>query len=167
MSKFDRDLSSGLVRVVAFLLPVVTFLAAGQAPSAPGFGARERIARAADRVLMAGLQAKIPPHVSEMLGISGDGKECLVSQRFERNGQVVRGFEVSLTDKNNIVLFVADEAANEQTYYLTSGLGGLRRVLAVRAGTGHVLRVTGKERAAFEKELQFWLDRIVPGRTSK
>jgi hypothetical protein len=167
VSKFARGLSSGLVRVVAFLLPVVTFLAAGQAPSAPGFGARERIARAADRVLMAGLQAKIPPHVSEMLGISGDGKECLVSQRFERNGQVVRGFEVSLTDKNNIVLFVADEAANEQTYYLTSGLGGLRRVLAVRAGTGHVLRVTGKEKAAFEKELQFWLDRIVPGRTSK
>src|ERR1700732_3296417 len=68
VSKFARGLSSGLVRVMAFLLPVVTFLAAGQAPSAPGFGARERIARAADRVLMAGLQAKIPPHVSEMLG---------------------------------------------------------------------------------------------------
>ena len=167
MSKFARGLSSGLVRVVAYLLPVVTFLGAGQAPSAPGFGARERIARAADRVQMAGLQAKIPPHVSEILGISGDRKECLVWQRFERNEKVVRGFNVSVKDKNNIVLFVTDEAANEQTYYLTSGLGGLRRVVAVRAGTGHVLRVTGKEKAAFEKELQFWLDRIVPGRTSK
>jgi hypothetical protein len=102
-----------------------------------------------------------------MLGISGDRKECLVSQRFERNGKVVRGFNVSLADKNNIVLFVTDEAANEQTYYLTSGRGGLRRVVAVRGGTGHVLQVTGKEKASFERELQFWLDRIVPGRTSK
>jgi len=102
-----------------------------------------------------------------MLGISGDGKECLVSQRFERNGKMVRGFNVSVTDKNNIVLFVTNEAANEQTYYLTSGLGGLRRVVAVRGGTGHVLRVTGKQKAAFERELRFWLDRIVPGRRSK
>ncbi|HYL12329.1 MAG TPA: hypothetical protein VEV41_04810 [Terriglobales bacterium] len=167
MSKFARGLSSGLVQVAAFLLPVVTFLAASQAPSAPGFGARERTARAVDTVLRAGLKAKIPPHVSEMLGIAGDGKECLVAQRFERNGKLVRGFNVSLTDKNNIVLFVTDEAANEQTYYLTSGLGGLRRVVAVREGTGHVLRVTGKEKAAFGTELRFWLDRIVPGRTSK
>ena len=167
MSKFARGLSSGLVRVVAFLLPVVTLLAVGQAPSAPGFGARERIARATDRVRTAGLQATIPPHVSEMLGISGDGKECLVSQQFERNGKVVRGFNVSVTDKNNIVLFVTDEAANEQTYYLTSGLGGLRRVVAVRGGTGHALGVRSKEKAAFDRELQFWLDRIVPGRRSK
>lgn len=166
MSKFAKG-SSGLVRVVAFLLALVTGLTAGQAKSAPGFGAHERIARAADLVLAAGFQAKIPPHVSEMLGISADQKECLVSQRFERNGKVVRGFNVSITDKDNIVLFVTDEGANEQTYYLTSSVGGLRRVVAVKGGTGHVLRVTGNEKAAFNRELQFWLDRIVPGETSK
>ena len=166
MSKFGRGVLSGWVRVLAFLLPLVTCLAAGQARSAPGFGARERIARAADRVLVAGLQAKIPPHVSEMLGISADGKECLVSQQFERNGNRVRAFNVSLADKDNIVLFVTDEAANEQTYYLTSGLARLRRVVAVRRGTGGVVRITGKDRTAFERELQFWLGRIVPPRTS-
>lgn len=166
MSKFARG-SRGLVRLVAFLLALVTCLAASQAGSAPGFGAEERIARAADIVLLAGFQAKIPPHVSEMLGISADQKECAVSQRFERNGKVVRGFNVSISDKDNIVLFVTDEGANEQTYYLTSGRGGLRRVVAVKGGTGNVLRVTGKEKAAFNGELHFWLDRIVPGKTSK
>ena len=166
MSKFARG-ASGLVRVVAFLLALVTGLTAGQAKSATGLGAHERIARAADIVLAAGFQAKIPPHVSEMLGISADQKECLVSQRFERNGTMVRGFNVSIADKHNIVLFVTDEGANEQTYYLTSGLGGLRRVVAVKGGTGHVVRVTGNEKAAFNTELQFWLDRIVPGKTSK
>jgi hypothetical protein len=155
-----------LVQVVAFLLLGTTFLAAGQAPSA-GSGTRNRIVRAADTVLTAGLQAKIPPHVSAMLGISPDRNECPVSQRFERNGKVVRGFNVSLADKNNIVLFVTDEAANEQTYYLTSSQGQLRKVVAVREGTGHDLRVTSKEKAAFHNELQYWLDRIVPRSTSK
>ncbi len=152
---------------MALLLPVVICLATGQARSAPGSGAHERVERSADVVLAAGLEANIPPHVSEMLGISAGPTECLVSQRFERDGKLVRGFNVSLTNKDNIVLFVTDEAANEQTYYLTSRLGGLRRVVAVREGVGHVWPVTGKQMAAFNKELQFWLDRIFPRRTSK
>lgn len=167
MSKFARGVLSSVVPVVAFLLPVVSVVAAGQAPSAPASGTRERTKRAADTVLTAGLQAKIPPHVSELLGISSDQKECLVSQRFERAGSLVRGFNVSVTNVDNVVLFVADEAANEQTYYLTSRLGGLRKVLEVREGTPHILPLTGKEKAAFQKELQFWLDRIVPRRASK
>ncbi len=167
MSKCAGGFSRGLVRSVVFFLPVVTCLAAGQTRPAPGLSTRDRIARAANIVLVAGYQARIPAHVSEMLGLSADGKECLVSQRFERNGSVVRGFNVSITDKNNIVLFVTDEAANEQTYYLTSDQGRLRRVLAVKEGTGKVVRVTGKERVEFEKELRYWLDRIVPARTPK
>lgn len=167
MSTFVRGFSISLVRVVAFLLTVATFLTAGQTPSASGTGTRDRIARAADTVLTAGLQAKIPPHVSDMLGISSDQKECEVSQKFERNGKLVRGFDVSRADKSNIVLFVVDEATNEQTFYLTSGRGTLRRVLAVREGIGHVLPVTAKEKAAFEKELQFWLGLIVPTSKSK
>jgi hypothetical protein len=102
-----------------------------------------------------------------MLGISDGLKECPVAQRFERNGKLVRGFDVSTTNKNDIVIFVTDEATNEQTYYLTSPLGRLRRVLAVREGTGNIQRITGKEKTAFDNELQFWLDRIVPVRTSK
>jgi hypothetical protein len=167
VSKFARSFSSSLVCVVAFLLTVATFLAAGQAPTTSGSGNRDRIARAADTVLTAGLQAKIPPHVSDMLGVSSDQKECEVSQQFERNGKQVRGFDVSRADKSNIVLFVVDEATNEQTFYLTSGRGTLRRVLAVREGIGRVLPVTAKEKAAFEKELQYWLDRIVPRSKSK
>jgi hypothetical protein len=159
VSKFARSL--------VFLLPVVTLLAAGQAPSAPGLGVRERIARAADRVLKAGLQAKIPPHVSDLLRISAGLEECPVAQRFERNGKLVRGFNVSIADKNNIVLFVTDEASKEQTYYLTSGLGGLRKVVAVREGIGNVMPVAPGEKAAFERELKFWLDRIVPAATPK
>jgi hypothetical protein len=165
--KFPRSRSSGLVWVAALLLLVVTGVSAGQARSASGFATGERIARAADRVLMAGLQAKIPPHVSQMLGISADEKECLVSQRFERAGKLVRGFNVSITDKNNIVLFVTDEAANKQTYYLTSGTGKLRRVLSVTGGTGHILPLTSKEKSTFNRELQFWLDRILPGTSSR
>ncbi len=102
-----------------------------------------------------------------MLGISAGPEECLVAQRFERDGKLVRGFNVSITNKDDIVLFVTDEAANEQTYYLTSRRGRLRKVLAVREGIGHVWPVTAKRSVTFEKELQFWLDRIVPAGTLK
>jgi hypothetical protein len=69
------------------------------------------MARAADSVLSSGVKAKIPPHVSQMLGVTSDLRECPISQRVERASKLVRGFNVSLTDKNDIVLFVADEAA--------------------------------------------------------
>jgi hypothetical protein len=145
----------------------VTLVAAGQKAPAARAGDRGQIARAVDTVLKAGLKATMPPHVSDMLGIASGGKECPVAQRFERNGKLVLGFNVSTTNKNDIVIFVTDEGKNEDTYYLTSPLGRLRRVLAVKEGTGNLQRPAAKEKAAFEKELRFWLDRIVPARTSK
>ena len=109
--------------VVVFLMLVAVSLSAQQPrPSHPA-GNPDRIARAADTVLCSGVKAKIPPHVSQMLGVTSDLRECPVSQRVERAGKLVRGFNVSLTDKNDIVLIVADEAAKEQTYYLTSSDG--------------------------------------------
>ena len=155
------------MRVLTFFLMGVTLVASGQKAPAARAGDRGRIARAADTVEKSGVKAIIPPHVSDMLGIASGGKECPVAQRFERNGNLVRGFNVSTTDKNDIVIFVTDEGTKENTYYLTSPLGKLRRVLAVKEGTGNLQRPAAKEKAAFEKELRFWLDRIVPARTSK
>ncbi len=165
MLRLARGRLSALAGLITVLL-VVTGPAAGQARSRTS-GPGERVARAADTVLGDGLEAKIPPHVSEMLGISAALKDCPVKQRYQRDGTLVRGFEVSLTNHNDVVLFVADEGAKEQTYYLTSRLGRLRRVLAVREGVGHVWPVNGKQKAAFDKELHFWLARIVPDRTAK
>jgi hypothetical protein len=88
-------------------------------------------------------------------------------QNVARTGEAVQGFDVSITNQNDIVLFVVDEAANNQTLYLTSPEGTLRRVVSVKAGVGDVVRIADKDKKAFAKEKQFWLDRLAPVSASK
>ena len=117
--------------------------------------------QAVDKTLQEGLHAKLPPHLSTLLGLSRE-QECLVRQGVVRTGKVVQGFDVSTATKNDVVLFVVNETTNDQTLYLTSTEGALRRVVTVEAGAGRVQRVTPEDRKAFEKEKQFWLDRLAP-----
>lgn len=80
---------------------------------------------------------------------------------------MVQGIDVSIAAKNDVVLFVVDETANDQTLYLTSAQGRLRKVVSVKAGVGAVSPITDKDRKAFEKEKQFWVDRTVLAGPSK
>jgi len=79
-----------------------------------------------------------------------------------RTGKVVQGFDVSTANKNDVVLFIGNETINDQTLYLTSREGVLRKVVRVEEGVGRVRKITGEDRKAFEKERQFWLDRLAP-----
>jgi hypothetical protein len=117
--------------------------------------------RAVDKTLQEGLHAKLPPHLSTLLGLSNE-KECLVMQGVVRTGKLVQGFDVSTTNKNDVVLFVANETTNNQTLYLTSKEGALRKVVTVEGGVGQVRKITSEDRKAFEKEKQFWFDRLAP-----
>ena len=117
--------------------------------------------RAVDKTLQEGLHAKLPPHLSTLLGLSNE-KECLVMQGVVRTGKLVQGFDVSTTNKNDVVLFVANETTNDQTLYLTSKDGALRKVVTVEEGVGQVRKITSEDRKAFEKEKQFWFDRLAP-----
>ena len=79
-----------------------------------------------------------------------------------RTGNQVQGIDVLVKNKNDIVLFVVDETANDQKLYLTSPEGTLRQMVSVKAGVGEVVRITDKDKEAFKKEKQFWVDRLVP-----
>jgi hypothetical protein len=122
--------------------------------------------QAVDRTLREGLHAQLPPHLSTLLGISEE-KECPVRQGVVRTEKVVQGFDVSMANNNDVVLFVVNETTNDQTLYLTSREGVLRKVVSVKEGVGAVRRITSEDRKAFEKERQFWLDRLAPVRASK
>lgn len=162
MSKFDGSSRRSAVAVVLFCASVTSVPATrAQARSMPSPAARKRMVRAVDKTLQAGLQAKLPPHLSTLLGL-GNEEECLVRQGVVRTGKVVQGFDVSTANKNDVVLFVVDETANQQTLYLTSKEGALRRVVAVEQGVGRIQKVTAEDRKAFQKEKQFWLDRLAP-----
>jgi hypothetical protein len=164
--KFDRDRSSRFAVVVVFILPLVIFVSAAHAQPSPGRQAQKRMVVAVDRTLREGLHAQLPPHLSTLLGLSKE-KECLVMQSLVRTENVVQGFDVSMADRNDVVLFVVNETRNDQTLYLTSREGTLRKVVSVKEGVGGVRRISGEDRKAFEKEKQFWLDRLDPVGASK
>ena len=163
MSKFNGDWSSRSAVAVASLLTVVLSVSATRAPVGPSPSpqARKRMVRAVDKTLQEGLHAKLPPHLSTLLGLSQE-EECLVMQGVVRTGKLVQGLDVSTANRNDVVLFVVNETTNDQTLYLTSKEGVLRKVVTVEAGVGRVQKITGEDRKAFEKEKQFWLDRLAP-----
>jgi len=163
VSKFNGDWSSRSAVAVASLLTVVLSVSATRAPVGPSPRpqARKRMVRAVDKTLQEGLHAKLPPHLSALLGLSKE-EECPVMQGVVRTGKVVQGFDVSTANKNDVVLFVVNETINDQTLYLTSKEGVLRKVVRVEEGVGRVQKITGEDRKAFEKEKQFWLDRLAP-----
>jgi len=88
-------------------------------------------------------------------------------QGVARTGTLVQGLDVSANNKKDIVFFVVDETANNQDLYLTSPEGTLRKVVSVKAGVGSEVRITNKEREAFKKEKQFWVDRLAPSAAAK
>ena len=163
MSKFDADWPSRFAVAVALLLTVVMFVSAtrAQVGPSPSPQARKRMVQAVDKTLQEGLHAKLPPHLSTLLGLSEE-EECLVMQGVVRTGKLVQGFDVSTANNNDVVLFVASNTTNDQTLYLTSKEGVLRKVVTVEEGVGRVQKITDEDRKAFKKEKQFWLDRLAP-----
>ena len=165
MSKLTRE---RFVELLAFIVLAVVILpaAAGQAQHSPHSNAQERLALAADSVFQDGTHAKLPPHLSTLLGVAKE-EECPVMQRVVRTGNLVQGIDVSVANKNDIVLFVVDETANDQTLYLTSPDGTLRKLVSVKAGVGNAVRITDMDKNMFKKEKQFWLDRLAPSGAAK
>ena len=163
MSKFDGECSSRFKVAVVLLLAVVMLVSAtrAQVGPSPSPQARKRMVRAVDKTLQEGLHAKLPPHLSTLLGLSRE-EECPVMQDMVRTGKVIQGFDVSTANKNDVVVFVVNETTNDQTLYLSSKEGVLRKVVIVENGVGRVQKITGKDRKAFEKEKVFWLDRLAP-----
>jgi hypothetical protein len=166
MSNFTRD-AWRVALIVVFIWVGLTFeAAAAQERPASGAHAQVRMTRAVDTTFRKGIHAHLPPHISTLLGLSME-QECPVVQSVVRTGQTVQGFDVSTVNKNDVVIFVVDETSNDQTLYLSSANGRLRRVVAIQGGVGKVRPVSEQERKAFAEQRRFWLDRLAPVQASK
>ena len=155
-------IASRFVGLLAGLFLVGTMLPAdsGQAKHTPAPHAQKKFAQAAEVANSKGLHSKLPPHISTLLGLSKEA-ETAILQGVVRSPNQVQGIDVSATNKNDVVLFVVDETTKDQVLYLTSPDGTLRKVVKVKAGVGDTVRILPDDRAAFEKEKQFWVDRLV------
>jgi hypothetical protein len=152
--------------VFIFFFAAASLLMDGQAKPASGSHAQNRLVQARDKVLQDGLQATLPPHLATLLGMTKE-QECAVMQGISRTGKVVQGFDVSVENNRDIVLFVVEESSNDQTLYLTSPQGRLRKMVSVKSGVGQVAKITDADTKAFEKEKEFWLGRLAPVRATK
>jgi len=161
----DRNISSGSIAVLILAMGILP-VAVGQTQHPPGAQVQGRFARAAETTFREGAHAKLPPHISTLLGIANEA-ECPVMQSVVRTGSMVKGLDVAAGNKKDVVLFVVDETANDQTLYLTSPAGTLRKLVSVKAGVGAEARITDKDKKAFEKEKQFWADRLAPAHPAK
>jgi hypothetical protein len=154
-----RSAVTRIGNLVPVLLLVGSVAAQSRTPAASKV--ESRLAAAIDRTLAQGHSAVLPPHVAHLLGISPQEHEVPVKQ-FAEMGDPIRGFEVSSDHPNDVVLFSESRTKKESTFYLTSRRGVLRKVLSVVEGVGYDRRPTGDDKAAFEKEKQRWIDRILP-----
>lgn len=145
--------------IAVVLLPVCWLAAQSQKPAAPQ--TKSSLSNAIDRTLDQGHDAILPPHVSNLLGISAQEHDVPVKQ-FVQMGEPIRGFEVADPEHNNVILFVENRAQNQTTYYLTSRRGTLRKVLAVIDGVGYARVPTKDDRQTFEQEKQRWIDSLAP-----
>ena len=158
---FPRGIALRIRNGVAVMLLAACWLAAQSPKKSPAPKATSRLATAIDQTLAQGYDAILPAHVSNLLGISLDAHEVPVKQANEM-GEPIRGFDVSVAEHNNVVLFVDSRAEKKATYYLTSRHGVLRKVLSVADGVGHDRSPTMEDKEAFEKEKQHWLDVLAP-----
>jgi hypothetical protein len=165
MSNFTRG-ASGVALIVVFILGGLRFEAGAQEQPSTNKHVQARMTRAVDTTFGKGIHAHLPPHISTLLGLSME-QECPVVQSVVRTGQTVQGFDVSTANKNDVVIFVVDETSNDQTLYLSSASGRLRRVVAIQGGIGKVRPVSEQERKAFVEQRRFWLDRLAPAETLK
>ena len=148
-----------LSAIAVVVLPVCWLAAQSQKPAASQ--TKSGFASAIDRTLDQGHDAILPPHVSNLLGISPKEQEVPVKQ-FVEMGEPIRGFEISAAEHNNVVIFVESRAQNKSTFYLTSRRGTLRKVLSVVEGVGYARVPTKDDRETFEQEKQRWIDALAP-----
>ena len=120
---------------------------------------KPELADVAVAAVQRGFHAELPPHISNLLGLTHEEK-CPVLQGVLRTGDKIQGIEVRENNHNDIVIFTVDEATNDQIYFLTSPSGALRRVLSVQQGVGNVVRPGKADVEAFQKEKKMWEERL-------
>lgn len=166
----------GLVPPLAALRSTVFMLLAGLGAtqvraavlSSPKTDAQPQpeLAAAAHLTAQRGLPAELPPHISTLLGLTRE-QTCPVMQGVLRSNDKIQGFEVTEKNHNDIVIFVVDVTTKDQTFYLTSPNGALRKVLSVRGGIGFLVTPKKADVEEFQSEKKIWEEHLALRAPSK
>lgn len=125
-------------------------------------GVPPRLAAIVDEALVAGTEARLPPNLALVLGLSGTLQPAPVRQIAARVEHAVRAFNVSLANHRDLVIFTVDEQTQVTTAFLLGPDGRLRKAVAYRAGAEPVTLSQSSARKPFARELAFWAGGMRP-----
>lgn len=114
----------------------------------------------ADQALREGADAKLPPHVSVVLGLTTREQSTAVKQIVDRAGHEVRTFNVCSTNHSKIVIFAVNEETQATTAYLLSSSGRLRKAVEYSTGAPARELSAAESRAGFSREVRYWSGRV-------
>jgi hypothetical protein len=107
-------------------------------------------------VLRNGPEGQLPPHLSLVLGLSKSGEPVPIKQALLREGPLVRTFNVSTVDHEDVVLMTYDEQSHSTHAYLTSASGVMRMAVEYETGAQAVVRAKRDAAPDFRAELKRW-----------
>ena len=135
------------------LLLALSGLTAHAAPPGAAAGVGALVAEAA-RI---GKEARLPPHLVEVLGLGTHVGGLAVRQLALRQGSVVRTFNVSAANGRDVVIFDYDETTRATLVCLLTPAAKLRRAVTYTAGDAPHVLATPEARRRFAPELDYWL----------
>ncbi|HLQ13463.1 MAG TPA: hypothetical protein VK130_09505 [Steroidobacteraceae bacterium] len=142
------------------LLAPPGLMAGPQAPAGAATDASAKAAGVAALIAKAGQvgkEARLPPHVVDVLGLGTHVGGLAVRQLALRNGSEVRAFNVSTENSVDIVIFDYDEATKSSQMFLLTPAGKLRRAITFIAGGESHSLATAEGRRRFKPQLDYWL----------
>jgi len=115
------------------------------------------------QALARGYQATLPPHLSQLLGLSPKGESVAVRQLLGRAEQKVHTFNVTVDKPHDVVVFLVDERAQKTVAYLLTASGKLGKAVAYQiGGEPHELPVD-QARPGLMREVRYWSEHASEG----
>jgi hypothetical protein len=123
---------------------------------APALAAAAWLPELSDHAVAAGVDAKLPPVLSVVLGVASREQATPVRQIVVRADRKVRTFNVCASDHNKLVLVWVDEQTQATTAFLVSPKGSLRKAVTYTAGNPAEVLSNDAARPALARELEYW-----------
>jgi hypothetical protein len=145
-----REVIGRRVLTVAALVAMAAILSA--------HGATHSLKALIDAVVKDGLDARLPAHLSVVLGVAAVEQKTAVKQAVIHDGHTVRTFNVCVTNHDDVVILTHNDQSRATKAYLVSAAGELRKAVSYQPGAPANERTLADARSDFSGELKFWTE---------
>jgi hypothetical protein len=148
MGKHVREVSGKRVLTIAAVVAMAAILSA--------HGATHSLKALIDALVKDGLDARLPAHLSVILGVAPVERATAVKQAVIRDGHTVHTFNVCVTNHGDVVILTHDDQSRATKAYLVSAAGELRKAVSYQPGAPANERTLLAAGSDFSGELKFW-----------